>query len=76
MSALKEEFKDAFHAWFHLNFANHIEEGAEYLLRCAHVGSKDSVVWDVLQRTGADEYSWDTFMKAAQLMLQEAKKAA
>lgn len=70
------EYKDAFHAWFHLNYATSLEAGAEYLYHCARVGPRDSVVWDLLQRTGDEEYTSDSFIKAAQLILTEAKKAA
>lgn len=66
------KYRDAFHAFFHSNFADNLEEGAMYLFQCAATGGPDNLIWAFLERTGDKNYTPDTFRKAAQLILDEA----
>lgn len=58
----------AFEKWFTINFKENIEVGADYIIHCAN-GSSDSVVWEYLDKTGDKQYTRETFIKAAKLIM-------
>lgn len=59
----------AFEKWFTLNFKENIEVGADYIVHCCAHGPSDSVVWDYLDKTGDRQYTRETFIKAAKIIM-------
>ena len=61
----------AFEKWFQINFRENVTEGAQHLFECCRDGGSDSVAWDWLDKTGDKQFSNETFIKAAKLILEE-----
>lgn len=64
----------AFEHWFRGAFADTPEQGAQYIYRCARDGGKDSLVFEYLEATGDKEWTPQTFMKAALLVLERTAR--
>lgn len=56
--------------WFKQTFGDNKQEGEFYLLDLAKA-SRTSFVWDYLKQTGDEEYTFDTFSKAYDLIMAE-----
>lgn len=63
----------AFARWFYKNFADNPQKGAAYLFGMCGKGMLGDVGWEYLKRTGDKEYSINTFIKAAELILAEVQ---
>lgn len=67
--------RSAFSNWFRTTYKNDFDKGAEYLLDCSMFGGSDSVVWDYLKKTGDKHYSFETFIKATTIIMEEEDNA-
>jgi len=60
-----------FKMWCEKELKNDRERIAAYLFSCTVSGPKDSFVWDLIHSTGDDTYNFETFRKAADLVINK-----
>lgn len=65
---------NAFETWFKSAYKDNPQGGAEYIMYCIFHGPKDSVAWDYLKQTKETAYTKETFLKAANLILDKEIK--
>jgi hypothetical protein len=78
LSAVTNDFVSpnrAFVKWFEREFGNSPELAAAFVFQTCWKGPADAIVWEYVNKTGDKTFTEETFTKAANLILQEAKES-